>query len=511
MSSAHSEEKRGESVSARGAGWIMALACCHPAWAAVLPTCTQLAALHVPSAIITRAVALPARAALPKLPHRTAHPALCRIAATLQPVPESHIRIEVWMPLTHWNGKFLGLGTGGWGGQIPYEDLARALRRGYAAAASDTGHEDPTGSGEFAIGHPEQVIDFSYRAIHEMTIAGKALVRAFYGRSAQPNYFEGCSSGGREALIEAQRYPLDYNGILARSPDTSITHEDANDLWATLALTRTPESALSRADFQLLHHAVLAQCDALDGVRDGVLENPLSCHFDPQVLRCAGLKNPECLSDAQLEAVRAIYSGPRHPLTGELIFPGFEPGSELGWSHLADETEATTTSYSYLVFQDHGWDFHQFDLGRDVEQADALFDDSLNAGHPDLNAFAGAGGKLLMTHGWNDTAIPPRGSLQYYELARAGLDDSGAAADPVRLFMVPGMFHCGGGDGPSEFDGLGALERWFEDHEPPEQLAASRTIHGKVVATHLLCAWPATARYQGGSTDDATHYSCEAP
>jgi feruloyl esterase len=243
-----------------------------------------------------------------------------------------------------------------------------------------------------------------------------------------------------------------------------------------------------------------------------VIENPPSCHFDPQVLRCAGLKNPECLSEAQVEAVRAIYSGPRHPLSGELIFPGFEPGSELGWSHLADETEAATTSYTYLVFQNHDWDIHQFDLSRDVEQADALFDDSLNAGHPDLNAFVNAGGKLLMSHGWNDTAIPPRGSVQYYEAARAGLEGNSQSAAAIRLFMVPGMFHCGGGDGPSEFDGLGALERWYEDHEAPEQLMASRRAHGKILATHLLCAYPATARYQeSGSTDDATHYSCETP
>jgi feruloyl esterase len=493
-------------------GLGLALALCHPLLARAAPSCAQLAALHVPSASITRALLVPAGAALPKLPHVHVHPAFCRVAATLQPVPDSHIKIEVWLPLAHWNGKFLGLGTGGWGGQIPYEDLLSALARGYAAAASDTGHEDPTGSGEFAIGHPEQVIDFSYRAIHEMTVAGKAIVQAFFGRGARPNYFNGCSTGGREALIEAQRYPLDYNGILARSPDTSITREDANDLWATLALTRTAESALSKGDFQLLHRSVLEQCDALDGVRDGVIENPLSCHFDPELLRCAGLKNPECLADAQIEAVRAIYSGPRHPLTGELIFPGFEPGSELGWAHLADEHEAATTSYSYLVFQDHDWDFHQFDLARDVEQADALFDDTLNAGHADLNVFAGAGGKLLMTHGWNDTAIPPRGSVQFFELARAGLADSHPGMDAIRLFMVPGMFHCGGGDGPSEFDGLSALERWYEDHDPPEQLTAARTVHGKVVATHLLCAWPATAHYQGsGSTEDATHYSCENP
>jgi feruloyl esterase len=495
---------------------FIALICgllCGPASSAGIATsCAQLAALQVPAVSITRAVLVPARAALPQLPRKLAHPALCRIAATLQPVPESHIKIEVWLPVAHWNGKFLGLGTGGWGGQIPYEDLASALLKGYAAAASDTGHEDASGSGDFAIGHPEQVIDFSYRAVHQMTLAGKAIVRAYYGRTAQPNYFNGCSTGGREALIEAQRYPSDYNGILARSPDTLITHEDANDLWATLALTRSAESGLSKADFELLHHAVLEQCDALDGVRDGVIENPPGCHFEPQILRCGGLKNPECLSDAQIEAVRAIYSGPRHPLTGELIFPGFEPGSELGWSHLADESEAATTSYSYLVFQDHDWDFHQFDLSRDVEQADALFDDSLNAGHPDLNAFVGAGGKLLMTHGWSDTAIPPRGSIQYYEIARTGLAGNSDDAAAIRLFMVPGMFHCGGGDGPSEFDGLQVLEHWVEDHEVPERLTASRTVHGKVVATHLLCAYPAIARYQGGgSIEDATHYSCEMP
>ncbi len=492
--------------------WLLALCGSAPCWSAGAPRCTQLAALPLAGIKITRAEALPAWAALPRLPHVSPHAPLCRVAATLRPVPDSHIRIEIWMPLSHWNGKFLGLGTGGWGGEIPYEDLASALARGYAAAASDTGHEDPKGSGAFAIGHPEQVIDFSYRAIHEMTVAGKAIVSAFYGRIAQPNYFNGCSTGGREALIEAQRYPLDYNGILARSPDTSITHEDANDLWATMALTRTPESALSKQDFQLLHHAVLERCDALDGVRDGVIENPLACDFDPEVLRCPGLKNPECLSEAQIDAVRAIYSGPRHPLTGELIFPGFEPGSELSWAHLADEAEAATTSYSFLVFQDQNWDFRQFDLAHDVEQADALLDDSLNASHPDLNAFVGAGGRLLMTHGWGDTAIPPRGSIQYYELALDGLREAQHGAEAIRLFMVPGMFHCGGGDGPSEFDAMGALERWIEDREAPEQMTASRRVAGKVVATHLLCAYPATAHYQGtGSIYEATNFSCETP
>jgi feruloyl esterase len=491
---------------------VLALCPTGPCWSASVTHCASLAALNLPGVKIVRAEVIAAGAPLPQLLRFIAHPPLCRVATTLQPVAESHIKIEVWMPLTHWNGKFLGLGTGGWGGQIPYEDLATALTRGYAAAASDTGHDDPKGSGEFAIGHPEQVIDFSYRAIHEMTLAGKALVGAFYGRAGKTNYFNGCSSGGREALIEAQRYPLDYNAILARSPDTSITHEDANDLWATLALTRTPESGLSKEDFRLLHAAVLEKCDALDGVRDGVIENPLACHFDPEVLRCAGLKNPGCLSEAQVEAVRAIYSGPRHPLTGELIFPGFEPGSEMSWSHLADENEAATTSYSYLLFQDHDWDFHRFDLAHDVEQADALLDESLNATHPDLNAFVDAGGKLLMTHGWEDTAIPPRGSVQYYELALDGLRGNPRGSNAVRLFMVPGMFHCGGGDGPSEFDGLGALERWYEDHEVPEQLTAARRVSGRVVATHLLCAFPATAHYQGhGSATDALNFSCETP
>lgn len=491
---------------------IASLCASASSWAASVPNCTSLASLPIPGAKITRAEVLPSGAALPKMPRAGAHVPVCRVAATLQPVPDSHIKIEVWMPLAHWNGKFLGLGTGGWGGAIPYEDLATALARGYAAAASDTGHEDPNQSGEFAIGHPEQIIDFSYRAIHEMTRAGKVIVGAFYGRAAQPSYFNGCSTGGREALVEAQRYPRDYNAILARSPDTSVTREDANDLWATLALTRTPESGLSKEDFRLLHRAVLDKCDLLDGVRDGVLENPLACHFDPQVLRCPGVKNPECLSAEQIEAVRAIYSGPRHPLTGELIFPGFEPGSELSWSHLADENEAATTSYSYLVFQDPDWDFHNFDLAHDVEQADAMLDDSLNASHPDLHAFVGAGGRLLMTHGWGDTAIPPRGSVLYYELARAGLSGLPHGGDAIRLFMVPGMYHCGGGDGPSEVDSLGALERWYEDHEVPEQLIAERRVAGKLVATHLLCAFPATAHYQGhGSTADATNFSCETP
>ena len=254
-------------------------------------------------------------------------PAFCRVAATLAPTSDSDIKIEVWLPLSGWNGRLQAVGNGGWSGSIAYPGLASGIRQGYATASTDTGHSGS--SGEFVQGHPEKLIDFGYRAVHEMTVTAKAIITAFNGSGPKLSYWNGCSSGGKQGLKEAQRYPADYDGIVAGAPANNWTHLEVGSLWVAQAVHKDEASFIPQAKFALIHKAVLDACDALDGVKDGVLEDPTRCHFDPQALKCAGEDAPTCLTAAQVEAARKIYAPATNPRTGKEIYPGLEPGSEM--------------------------------------------------------------------------------------------------------------------------------------------------------------------------------------
>jgi feruloyl esterase len=475
-------------------------------------SCEKLGKLSLPDTTITQVQAIKAPPASAPAGLQNLPP-YCRVAATLAPSKDSEIKIEVWMPESGWNGKLQSVGNGGWSGAINTGGLAGAIRRGYAAAGTDTGHS--AGGAGFAMGHPEKLIDFGYRAVHEMTVKAKAFIAAYYGNGPKVSYWNGCSSGGKQGLKEAQRFPNDYEGIIAGAPANYWTHLMVATLWAAHATLKDPASYIPPAKYPLIHRAVLDACDALDGVKDGVLENPMRCKFDPKVLLCQGEDTADCLTAPQVEAVLKIYGPVKNPRTRQEIFPLLEPGSELGWPALAGgpgPLPIPVEHFRYVVFQDPSWDFKTLNFDSDVALADKLDNGLLNATDPNLKDFFMRGGKLLQYHGWNDQLIAPRNSINYYKSVEEKLGGSAKLQSNYRLFMVPGMAHCGGGDGPGSFDMVSAIEQWVEQDKPPDQIIAALRANNTVVRTRPLCPFPQVSQYKGiGSTDDAANFVCRAP
>jgi feruloyl esterase len=491
-------------------------------------SCESLASLKLPNTTITLAHAVGPGAFTPPTPAGGATvspaaaeafsdlPAFCRVAATLRPSSDSDIKIEVWMPASVWNGKFQAVGNGGWAGTISYlvpgRSLADGLRHGYAAASTDTGHIGTNGDGSFAFGHSEKLVDFAYRAVHEMTVQAKAIVNAHYGSAPRFSYWNGCSTGGRQGLKEAQRYPTDYDGIIAGAPANYMTHLSAQSLWVAQAVLKDPASFIPPEKYAAIHRAVLEACDGLDGVKDGVIEDPARCHFDPKVMQCNGADAPTCLTLPQVEAARRIYASAKNPRTGAEIFPGMEPGSEMGWAGLAGPTPLGISNdhYRFVVFKNPNWDFKTLDFDKDVTRADQMDNGLTNATDPNLKTFFSRGGKLLMYHGWSDQLIAPRNSINYYLSVAKALGGIDKVSDSIRLFMVPGMNHCAGGDGTDSFDSLATLEQWVEQKKAPEQLLASHLTNGVAARTHPLCPYPQVAVYTGtGSTGAAVNFICK--
>jgi feruloyl esterase len=440
-------------------------------------------------------------------------PAFCRVAVTLAPSPDSDIKVEVWLPASGWNHKYQAVGNGGWAGSISYPAMASALERGYATSSTDTGHT--VSSASFALGHPEKLIDYSYRSEHEMTVAAKSIVTAFHGSGPKLSYFNGCSTGGRQALIEAQRYPNDFDGIIAGAAANPKAHLDAWRIWMAQAMLKDKDSFIPTSKHAMIHQAVLAKCDALDGVKDGLIEDPTQCHFDPQSLQCRGADAPTCLTGAQVDAARVVMSPVKNRRTGELIFPGFEPGNELGWFRMLGGPEAYDTAvdqFKYIVFNDPHWDWRTFELERDVARSDAAANGVLASVNPNLTAFAQHGGKLLTYHGWADPNIAPQASVNFYKAALDATKPPAQSPDWLRLFMVPGMGHCSGGDGPNTFDMVSALEAWVEQGKVPTRVLASHRTGATIDRTRPLCPYPQVAHYSGtGSIDDAANFACKVP
>jgi feruloyl esterase len=435
----------------------------------------------------------------------SALPAFCRVAATLKPTPQSNIGIEVWLPSSGWNGKLQVVGNGAFAGSISYPAMATALSAGYAAASTDTGH---TGGAANTFVNKEVVTDFAHRAIHETAVAAKRVVNGFYGGPPKLSYFAGCSTGGRQALTAAQRYPDDFDGIVAGDPAAHGLNLAFGQVWIHQAISRDPASVIPREKLAVMHNAALQACDANDGARDGVLENPIACTFDPKTLACKdGVDGPNCLTAAQVDAAQKVYGGAQNTRTGRPVFPGLERGSEAGWP--ATPPGYAVDLFKHLVFRNASWEprWLNFDghYALTAESEFKIFD----ADNPDLTPFFKSGGKLLMYHGWNDDGIPPRASVSYYESVRT---KTGNAADAsIRLFMVPGMRHCRGGDGTDTFNAVAALDQWVTSGKPPTSIAASRVREGKVDRTRPLCAYPQFAVYKGsGSLDDAANFECRA-
>jgi Tannase and feruloyl esterase len=497
-------------------------------------SCEDLAKFPLTEGKITAAVTVTEHSSvpLPVLHASLVAPAdFCRISVTLTPSSDSEILAEVWLPdPAKWNGKFLGSGNGGFGGTVvgPMLDMRKALAKGYATAGDDLGHEVTSmiPDGTWVIGHPEKVKDFAYRADHVTAEFAKAMIAAYYGRPPQLSYFRGCSNGGHEALMEAQRYPADYDGIIAGAPANSWTHIMVNFLSNETALFAVPGGQIPHDKLAVIQKAVLAKCDALDGVKDGIINDPSKCHFDPKELLCKAGDAPECLTQPQVDTLRKIYSGPIDPSTKRSIYPGFPPGSEAlpgNWDLWITNPNAAQSLfgnqfYGAFVLGDPKWDFHSFDFAKDVARTDAEWGPIINSNDPDLSAFAKRGGKLILFQGWADAAIPPVGTIQYYESIqhKMGTDE---AHRFVRLFMAPGMMHCSGGPGPNDFDSIAALEQWREKNQAPETLIASRYAPnpgamltgetGPPLATRPLCAYPRVAHWIGtGSADEAKNYVC---
>ena len=477
--------------------------------------CARLASFSLASATVTSAQVVSAgQFKSPEGPQEefASLPAFCRVLLTIAPSHDSDIKSEVWLPLSGWNGKFQEVGNGGWGGSIQYGELVEPLRRGYAAASTDTGHVG--GSGSFALGHPDKLIDFGYRAVHETAVQGKAIVAALYGANPNLSYFDGCSGGGRQAFMEAQRFPEDFEAIISGATGYNRTDQSFKLVAIAQAAHKDPGGIIPPEKLAVLHQAVLDACDARDGLKDGLLSDPTRCKFDPAVVQCKGADAPSCLTAAQVASAKMVYAPLNDPKTGQEIFPGFEPGSELRWTGTAGGPRPLAVAddlFKYVIFNDPNWDFQTLDLSKHLAMARKMDNGMLSPTSANLKPFVGRGGKLLMYHGWADQNVPPRSSTTYYDrlittLGKTQVDES------VRLYMVPGMGHCSGGEGPDVFDTLTPLEQWREHGVAPREIIASKITKGSVTRTRPLCPYPQQAQYKGtGSIDQAENFVCRLP
>jgi len=476
--------------------------------------CESLAQVPLTNGTVTSAAAVPAGAFVPPGGKPSPAilfanlPAFCRVTLTLTPTPDSDIRVEVWLPLAGWNRKMQAAGSGGLGGAIPYAVLAAALRAGYATVGTDTGHVGD--NADFVPGHPEKLVDFAYRAIHEMTVSAKTLVAAHYDERPVKSYFHSCSTGGRQGLVAAQLYPGDFDGIAAGDPSWDQMRLYAARIALNLFMNREPAAVIPPAKYAVVHTAVLNACDGLDGVKDGVIEDPPRCAFDVATLTCPAGDRADCLTTPQVESAKAMMSPIVDRRSGAVLHPGrYYPGSELGWG-LVGGPQPSGESWEgmkKIVFTP-AWDYRTMRLPDDVERAVKADNGLLYGGDPDLTPFFSRGGKLLMYHGWADPLVTPDTSLIMYKRINEAVGPS--AADSLALFMVPGMGHCQGGPGTDVFDKVAALDQWVESGTKPQSIPAARRRAGVVDRTRPLCAYPATAHYIGsGSTDDARNFRCQ--
>jgi len=480
--------------------------------------CEGLKTLRLPQTAITTAEFRPA-GATPAARGRGAGPALpahCRVAAVLAPSSDSHIEMELWMPIENWNGKFLAVGNGGWAGTIETGAMGNALGRGYATASNDTGHNRTNGTdGAFALGHPEKVIDFGYRAMHEMTVQSKALIAAFYKQGPRLSYYQGCSTGGRQGLSEAQRYPEDFDAIIAGAPVYNQTRLHAAQMSLFVDMQKRPDSTLSTAKKATVLNAVLAACDANDKVTDGLIANPQMCKFDPAVLLCKAGDADNCLTAPQVETARKAYA-PVTLKTGELVYPPHSFGFETGW-RMPPPSNLPGDSFRILGHQDPNWNLSSFDLDSDLALALKNGGNAIDAINPDLSKFKARGGKLILYHGWADPGPAPDNTINYFNAVNkqlGGKDNDFISNDWMRLFLLPGVGHCGGGTGPDQVDYLTVLEKWREDGVAPSRIIASRNRNGLVDMTRPLCSYPGYAIFNGSASSDtnaAENFACAVP
>jgi feruloyl esterase len=498
---------------------LVAVSIVCPTATATAATCESMAALTLPNMKVTTAQQIAPGAFVPPGTQGSARPApifaklpeFCRVAATLTPSSDSDIKIEVWLPAAGWNGKFQAVGNGGWNGSVPYPALANAVVAGYATAGTDTGHVGNTAA--FALGHPEKMIDFGYRAVHEMTVKAKSMIDAFYGSRPTRSFWNGCSQGGRQGITSAVRYPEDFDGIVVGAPAVNFVHLHAGRVALNRAVNATPAGIIPAAKYPLINQAVLAACDARDGVADGVLENPGSCTFDPKVLQCSTHENAACLTSAQVESAARMYAGAKHPSTNASVLPGLAPGAELGWGTLGGPLPLSLAvdAFKHVIVKDKTWDASRFNASTDIDLAlSSDPDDVWGSTNADLRPFFARGGKLLMYHGWSDPQVTPYNTINFFHKLLANQGGAGAGTS-VQLYMVPGMNHCSGGPGTDTFDKMKAIEDWVSTGSAPARIEAAHLTNGVVDRTRPLCPLGQVAKWNGsGSTDDAANFACVA-
>src|SRR5579864_3304077 len=530
-------------------GWLLVGATlCGPAAAqeaSAGQNCEKLAKLRLPKVQITSAQMVaagaftPPEALSPWLRGDAALykelPPFCRVRAVARPSADSEVKIEVWLPASGWNGKFQGQGNGGFAGEIAYRLLGLAISDGYATAGTDTGHAGSGTDAKWALGHREKVVDFGYRAIHEMTQVGRAVTQAFFGERPRHSYFASCSNGGRQALMEAQRFPADYDGIMAGAPANFWSHLLASALYGIQATTLNPASYIPDNKLPAIAAAVNAACDAQDGVVDGILNDPRQCHFDPSSLVCQGADSDKCLTAAQAATLKKLYEG-AHDSRGKEVCPGLLPGAELGdggWKPwITGEAPGKSLMFDFgngyfanMVYGKANWDYKTADFDRAVKKADSKTAGILNATDPNLKRFQARGGKLIIYHGWDDPAISALNSINYYQEV-VGTMGQPAVDSFARLYMVPGMQHCFQGPGTDSFGQPGttvpkdpehdlqlALEQCVEKGVAPGVIVATRHVDDDaakgVQMTRPLCPYPQEAKYKGsGDTKQAESFGC---
>jgi feruloyl esterase len=520
--------------------------------AARADTCSDLKQLKLPHAVVTLATTVTGgvfnddtRVLDDEVHVHRDLPPFCRVRGVSRPVAGSEIEFEVWLPLSGWTGRLHMVGNGGYSSNIYYAQVAQRLRAGDVAVATNTGHHGVDMS--FGFGKPEKIVDFAHRAVHESAVAAKAVTAAYFGAPARYSYFSGCSTGGYQALMEAQRYPDDFDGIIAGDPGNNRTNLNLAFLWNYQANHRPGDDSrqiLSTNELKLINRAAVAHCDRLDGVADKVISDPNACRFNLATLQCAKRDSDSCLTPLEIAAARKIYGGPRDARTGKQLYPGYPFGTEgvmaspdddhPGWSGYWSNPDRPTEPqrvdfFRRWVFDQPDWNWWKFNWGSDVDAVRRKMSATFDANNPDLRRYAARRGKLIMFMGWADPVGAPAEAINYYDAVRARTP---GASSFLRLYMVPGMAHCAGGPGATNFssatrdsmppvhdaahDMAIALQEWVENGKAPHALIATHYAEGegavrKIAFQRPVCVYPQVARYRGGPTTAAASFACAAP